>query len=371
MAVCVGDTVRFLNEVGGGKVTRIKNETAYVLIDEGFEIPVAVSQLVIINKDAAPNNSPLEEKQILSQEKKQNTYFQISYNYTERESESFDEYNERPKLTLNKQNNSDKIIEKSKNKIFIAFGIESSTKNGEDGINLYLINDSDFNLLYSVGIREGKKHALLDAGEVESFEKVFISKISKESYPDLKSITVQAIKFKKGIFETESLVDEELKIRSLKLLTNNTFKENEYFDFPAWLILLESNFTRDEKEKSILNISEILTEKETIEPDISKRFKKPPEPVLVEIDLHINQLVDDIRGMSNSEMLEVQLSKFRAELEKAIREKVNKIVFIHGIGNGTLKLNIRKQLDKLYPHLQYHDASFKEYGYGATLVILR
>ena len=155
-------------------------------------------------------------------------------------------------------------------------------------------------------------------------------------------------------------------------MSNNTFKENDYFDFPAWLIPLDSSFN-DEKPVQVDPeiILKAVNEKEKIDEDPSRRFKKRPQPALVEIDLHINQLVDDVKGMSNTEMLAVQLSKFSSELEKAIADKVHRIVFIHGIGNGTLKMAIRKELDQHYQHLQYQDASYKEYGYGATMVILR
>lgn len=380
MAICVGDTVRFLNDVGGGRVTRIKEKTAYVLIDEGFEVPVNVSQLVIINKNSDGVSAKSDVKNEEKIHTKKFTDFQINYNYSEREEKSFEDEFEEDKLTENKKYSSDKTItefkknsSKQDDKFFVAFVPEKGKKDGEEGVSLYLINDSEYNLLYSIGIFEGGEHALLDAGQADSYEKINISKIAKESYPALKSITVQAIKFKKGIYNSENVIDEELKIKSFKLLTSSSFKDNEYFDFNAWLIQLETQFTDEEKEKpTFKNISDILLEKEIIEPDLSKRFKKRPEPVLVEVDLHINQLVDQIRGMSNSEMLEIQLSKFRSELENAIQDKtINQIVFIHGIGNGTLKMALRKQLDDLYKHLQYHDASFQEYGYGATLVIIR
>jgi len=227
-------------------------------------------------------------------------------------------------------------------------------------------------LLYSIGINEGNEHALLDSGEADGFEKINISTIAKESYPTIKSITIQIIKFKKGIYKTENVINEELKIKSYKLLTDSTFKDNEYFNNPAWIIQLGTDFNDDEKEKqSLKNISEIILVKEIVEPDLSIKFKKRPEPVLTEVDLHINQLIDSTVGLSHTEMLNIQLSKFRSELESAIKNKVNKIVFIHGIGNGTLKMAIRKELDDLYKHLQYQDASFKEYGFGATMVLLR
>ncbi|MDC1107208.1 DUF2027 domain-containing protein, partial [Prolixibacteraceae bacterium] len=59
------------------------------------------------------------------------------------------------------------------------------------------------------------------------------------------------------------------------------------------------------------------------------------------------------------------------EMEKAIKDKVKKIVFIHGKGNGTLKTQIYKEHRKRYAKYIIQDASFQKYGYGATLIILR
>ncbi len=47
------------------------------------------------------------------------------------------------------------------------------------------------------------------------------------------------------------------------------------------------------------------------------------------------------------------------------------MVFIHGVGNGKLKYEIHKLLDTRFAGLKYQDASFKEYGFGATLVYLK
>ena len=37
---------------------------------------------------------------------------------------------------------------------------------------------------------------------------------------------------------------------------------------------------------------------------------------IIEIDLHISELLDDTRGMSNSEILNYQLDKFREVMEQ-------------------------------------------------------
>ena len=70
-------------------------------------------------------------------------------------------------------------------------------------------------------------------------------------------------------------------------------------------------------------------------------------------------------------MLTVQMDKFHQELAKAISSGVKKIVFIHGVGNGTLKNELRRELQRKYSKYTTQDASFREYGYGATMVILR
>ncbi len=366
MSVCAGDIVRFLNDVGGGKVTRVKGKIAYVLIDQGFEIPMNLSELVVINPDKSVQTEKTKPVESISEKD-----FQISYNYIEREDDVFEE--EKKDQSIDPEIFFESYNPASREKEFyLALVTDNKSKSGDDGVKLYLINNSDYYLQYTVGIFESDTHALLDSGTLEPQLKVFISDISKESYPGLKGLSCQAIKFKKGIYEPVSVIDEELKIKSFKLLSNSTYKENDYFDFPAWLLPLDSSFNEQEKLSELPEIiSKVVAEKERKAPDLSKKFSKRPEPVLIEVDLHIQELIDDYRGMSNTEMLNLQMSKFASELEKAISGKIHRIVFIHGVGNGTLKMALRKQLDELYSHLEYQDASYKEYGYGATMVILR
>jgi len=91
---------------------------------------------------------------------------------------------------------------------------------------------------------------------------------------------------------------------------------------------------------------------------------------ITEVDLHIKALIDNNKGMSNSEMLEMQMDEFSKKLDETIKNKTKKIVFIHGVGNGVLKLKLRHELSTKYKKLKFQDASFKEYGYGATMVII-
>jgi len=70
-------------------------------------------------------------------------------------------------------------------------------------------------------------------------------------------------------------------------------------------------------------------------------------------------------------MLEIQLEKVESEMRAAIESNVKRIVFIHGVGQGVLKQEVAKLLRRKFPRYYHQDASFKEYGYGATMVMLR
>ncbi|MDA3822684.1 MAG: Smr/MutS family protein, partial [Bacteroidales bacterium] len=97
-----------------------------------------------------------------------------------------------------------------------------------------------------------------------------------------------------------------------------------------------------------------------------------PKPAIEEIDLHRENLLDKFTHLSNGEIVAIQIARFRTTLETAILHRTKKIVFIHGVGNGKLKHEIRNILDTEYrSKARYQDASFKEYGYGATMVLVK
>ena len=74
--------------------------------------------------------------------------------------------------------------------------------------------------------------------------------------------------------------------------------------------------------------------------------------------------------MSNGEMLEYQLSVFRRTMEENRRRVGQKIVFIHGKGEGVLRKAITDELKHAFKTCEYQDASFQQYGFGATMVII-
>ncbi|QOD61787.1 DNA mismatch repair protein MutS [Polaribacter haliotis] len=97
-------------------------------------------------------------------------------------------------------------------------------------------------------------------------------------------------------------------------------------------------------------------------------FKKEKQEVIMEVDLHINQLIKSTRGLDNYDMMNLQLDTAKRKVEYAINKRISKIVFIHGVGEGVLKSELQSLLNR-YP-VKYYDASYKKYGLGATEVYI-
>lgn len=103
----------------------------------------------------------------------------------------------------------------------------------------------------------------------------------------------------------------------------------------------------------------------------AKGKKEPRREDILEIDLHISALADNWQQMERSEMLHLQMDVFRRTMRDNIRNKGKKIVFIHGRGEGVLKAAIASELRNHYSSCEYQDASFAQYGFGATMVIIK
>lgn len=131
----------------------------------------------------------------------------------------------------------------------------------------------------------------------------------------------------------------------------------------------EPEEAKEQKQKS--TTLEMLADKMKLDipklvPAVEKEKKQSDIEV---IDLHAHEILESTAGMSNGDIITAQLSRFTIALDLAVNSgRHGKIVFIHGVGSGKLKLELQKILRLKYPKLASQDASFKEYGYGATMI---
>ena len=65
------------------------------------------------------------------------------------------------------------------------------------------------------------------------------------------------------------------------------------------------------------------------------------------VDLHIERIPGN-EGIPEWASLEFQMNYFRQVLRKNLKHRGRRIVFIHGVGDGTLAAAIRKELDEVY-----------------------
>ncbi|MGJ5640886.1 Smr/MutS family protein [Formosa sp. S-31] len=118
------------------------------------------------------------------------------------------------------------------------------------------------------------------------------------------------------------------------------------------------------------NLHDVISEKESYKPKKSVRIKpKERFEAAMEVDLHIHQLVKSTKYMANHEMLNIQLDTAKHKLEYAIKNRIQKVVFIHGVGEGVLRMELEYLFNR-YDNLKFYDANYQKYGLGATEVYI-
>jgi dsDNA-specific endonuclease/ATPase MutS2 len=119
------------------------------------------------------------------------------------------------------------------------------------------------------------------------------------------------------------------------------------------------------------SISEVLKDKkEPVKRSFTKEKKSKKEEFVMEVDLHIEKLVQNFRGMSNFDILNIQMDTVKHKLEFAIKNRLPKMVLIHGVGEGVLKSEIEFFLSR-YDSVVFQEANFQKYGFGATEVYIK
>lgn len=348
MTLKIGDRVRFLNEVGGGIITAyIDEKMVEVQTDDGFEIPVPATELLL---DAASGYgfSGNEESTPVIQKPAQ----------TKQQAEPV-----RIKAA-------DYKFESFKGEAILAIVPENDRLLHVSDLKLYLINDSNYSFQYIVSQSEGSVDELVKIGTLGPETKLSLRTYNQSTMGKVKQFRIQGHFYKDGLFEHKSSFDKIQSVDGISFYKAGTFSENEFFNSNALVFKQEEVDLKEAidklSESDILKVSRSKEEKKA-----QQKKDKNQTPGIEEVDLHIEEIVENHANLSNGEIIEIQLGRFETALETAIRSNSKKIVFIHGVGNGKLKHELRKKLERKYPDLKYQDASFKEYGYGATMVYLK
>jgi hypothetical protein len=95
-----------------------------------------------------------------------------------------------------------------------------------------------------------------------------------------------------------------------------------------------------EKTITMEDLTRLKAIKEFKQPQKTSVAKQRIKDLTKEIDLHIEELVDSHSGLTNHEILSIQLERFEKELQYCISNGIKKLIVIHGVGNGKLKSEI-------------------------------
>ncbi len=349
MSIQIGDKVRFLNSVGGGTVRSFRGKDQVIVEDaDGFEVPALIRECVVVGEG---------NMQVHSKLKPAVTPPPVAA--------------APPKPARQEE----KIVETAggdRLNIYLAYLPIDPKAMQQTGYEAYFINDSNYFLYFNYMSRQNNSWLSRYNGIVEPNTQIFLEEFQKADLNDLERICVQFVAFKKDKpYALKNPVSVELRLDTVKFYKLHCFMENDFFDEGALLYpVVRNDLPERELLISATDLEEAMQQKQREERRIPKPVKKQ-DSLVIEVDLHINQLLETTAGMSNADMLQYQLDTFHQTLKTYEKIKGQKVVFIHGKGDGVLRKAIETALKTTYKAYYYQDASFREYGFGATMVTIK
>ena len=310
----LGDFVRFVDEKREGYITRIiDNQTVGVTDTDGFEIPAVVSNLTHVHGHVT---NP----------------------------------------TIHQENKSLPITLEDFNEIGVFLAVMEDHK-ASSVVHFNLLNRTSYQLLLT--LTTDKKG--LYKGE---FASVVQAKTNSQIYSDnLADIEIWPEFIFQILSFTPTNVKPKVPLNLVKKFRAKDFsgakKEVSGLERYAWVIQLDEPVPLIDAQK--------LKESFFKVPNVQPIIAKPA----AEVDLHIEKLRDDYQFLAQSEIINIQLAHFQQTLDAAIVHQLPSIVFIHGVGNGTLRHHIHKAISK-HPQVRtFMDARKEKFGFGATEVVFK
>lgn len=408
----IGDKVRFLSEVGGGVVTGFQGKNIALVEDEdGFAIPMPVNECVVIETDSynIPTQADRAAKQRAAAEERAaassvaaSSAASTSQRATAAASQRATAASQPAIAASQRATAADTELAAS-----ARFSVYRHPEvRGGDVLNVclayvpvdikavsttpfeaYLVNDSNYCLYYTYLSAEGKAWTVRAMGAIEPNTKLLLEEFEKAALNQRERVAVQLIAFKdKNSFQLKPAVSVELRLDVVKFYKLHTFQENDFFSTPALIYdLVKNDVPVQQVYVDAESLQKALLQKTQADQPAKgggnpsteggnradrKGQQRRSRNDILEIDLHASELLDDTRGMSNGEILNYQLDRFREVMNQYRQKREQRIVFIHGKGDGVLRKALLDELRRKYPSCKAQDASFQEYGFGATLVTI-
>lgn len=356
MGLKVGDKVKFLNEAGGGIVSKIVSaRMVNVAVEDGFDIPTLVSDLVLIE----PVTSHAE------------SMFKEDFNVEVPESSL--EIGDVQALEEGSQLLKIDLTTNEVEGVYLALVPQDQKWLITGMVDIYLVNHTPYDILFNLLLKNAKGDFYgYDYNSIELEAALLIDSLDREEMDTWKEGLVQVLyhNLKEGTVVAPTT--SAFKIKSSKLNNENSYPYSALVNQKALVFSLSDGLLKEN-----LNAEEFKDEKEPQKVVKAAEKKEIPLidryqvlPKIAEVDLHIGELIENISGMESRDMFALQKKYFIDCLESAILHNYKKVTFIHGVGNGILKNAIIKVL-KDYEQVENQSASIAKFGLGAIDVLIK
>ncbi len=350
----IGDKVRFLSETGGGIVAGFQGKNIVLVEDEdGFQVPMPTNEVVVVGDESYDTSRIVQGRQQQRRELEQKELEPADKPVT---------FKAKPE----ERRGGDQLS------AYLAFVPMEVKELSNTRFEAYFVNDSNYYIRFAYLSAEGSAWRLRFSDEVEPNTKLFVEEFGREDLGGMERVCLQMIAYKREKpFLLKPAIDVQLRVDGVKFFKLHTFQESAFFEQPALVYTLVE---RDKVTRPLvvdvqqLKDSMYKTQGETSAKAVPKRVGLDGELV---VDLHAEALLESTAGLSPTDILNHQLDVFRKTLKEHAKERGMKIIFIHGKGEGVLRKALVNELQYRYKSYSYQDASFQEYGYGATKVTIR
>ena len=348
MKLKIGDNVRFLNEAIEGTITRIlSNEKVEVTDSHGFTHVSDERHLVLIELILDQRHLELPKIQ-----------FELS---------------DESKITSVKKSANDLVQSlELDNTVYTAVRLMNEKSPLTTDVELHIINNTTYSLCYTVSRRHEDIRSGLCKGILKPRSEEFIGIFSQDELHRFEGFEFQFLFFGENEYKPRPPAVKSLQFSSSDLL-NTEFRKLFYKKDDTVLLMplyVCSSAANVDISKLLDKFKKDADEEEKRNVASKSRNKQEKFTVLTRqkvVDLHIEELVKDHSSMSNSQIISYQINYFMYEMDRALVNRLHKITFIHGVGNGVLRSSIREEL-KRFPNIRYNEAPQEKFGYGGTEV---
>ena len=225
----IGDKVRFLSEVGGGKVAGFQGKNIVLVEDEdGFQVPMRLTEVVVVGEENYDTRHVVEAKAT-------SVKAALAADDEEQETEPADKpitFKAKPE----ERKGGDKLS------AFLAFVPMNVKELMETRFETYLVNDSNYYLRYTYLTAEGTAWQVRAEGEIEPNTKEFIEEFGREDLNEFEHCCIQFIAYKRDKhFLLKPPVNADVRMDPVKFYKLHAFRENPFFEQPALIYTLIEN----------------------------------------------------------------------------------------------------------------------------------